>query len=242
MSQRLLIVEDEPIIARDLAYMLEDLGYEVIGIAHSANDAMNILQKEEPNLVLLDINLAGSLTGIDLAHWINQKMKLPFIFLTSYSDKETLAKAKITEPSGYLVKPIDEQNLKSTLEIAQYNFQIYQKKNVEEKEESFWLENEFFIRHKGELVKVRIPDILYAEANDNYTLIHTSQQKFIVSATLKKVEGKLATLPFCRIHRSYLINLRSIDKVAQDDVFVGGKCLPISKKYREGFYKKIATF
>lgn len=188
----------------------------------------------------MDINLAGSLTGIDLAHWINQKMQLPFIFLTSYSDKETLTKAKITEPYGYLVKPIDEQNLKSTLEIAQYNFQIAQKKNVVEKEEPFWLENEFFLRHKGELVKVRIPDTLYAEANDNYTLIHTSQQKYIVSATLKKVEGKLAALSFCRIHRSYLINLRSIDKVAQDDVFVSGKCLPISKKYREGFYKKIA--
>jgi len=242
MNQRLLIVEDEPIIARDLSYMLEDLGYEVIGIAHSANDAMEILQKEAVQLVLLDINLAGSLSGIDLAHWINQKLQLPFIFLTSYSDKETLTKAKITEPYGYLVKPIEEQNLKSTLEIAQYNAQIRQQKNVVEKEESFWLENEFFIRHKGALIKVRIPDIMYAEANDNYTLIHTKQQKFIVSATLKKVEEKLATLPFCRIHRSYLINLLSIDKVAQDDVFVSGQCLPISKKYREGFYKRIATF
>lgn len=242
MNQRLLIVEDEPIIARDLSYMLEDLGYEVIGIAHSANDAMSILQKETVQLVLLDINLAGSLSGIDLAHWINQKLQLPFIFLTSYSDKETLTKAKITEPYGYLVKPIEEQNLKTTLEIAQYNAQIRQQKNMVEKEEPFWLENEFFIRHKGALIKVRITDIMYAEANDNYTLIHTKQQKFIVSATLKKVEEKLATLPFCRIHRSYLINLRSIDKVAQDDVFVSGQCLPISKKYREGFYKRIATF
>ena len=242
MNQRILIVEDEPIIARDLSYMLEDLGYQVLKIAHSAEDAMVFLQKEPIDLALLDINLAGSLTGIDLAHWINQKMQLPFVFLTSYSDKETLAKAKIAEPFGYLVKPIDEQNLKTTLEIAQYNFQIYQQKNTVEKEEPFWLENEFFIRHKGELVKVRIPDILYAEANDNYTLIHTNEQKFIVSATLKKVEGKLATLPFYRIHRSYLINLKCIDKVAQDDVYVGGKCLPLSKKYREGFYKKIATF
>ena len=242
MQQKILIVEDEPIIARDLSYMLGDLDYEVIGIAHSAEDAIELLQMKKANLVLLDINLAGNLSGIDLAHWINQKLQLPFIFLTSYADQLTLAKAKITEPYGYLVKPIDEHNLKSTLEIARYNAQIGRRKEVVERKDPFWLENEFFIKYKGALIKVSIPDILLAEANDNYTLIHTKEKKFIVSATLKKVEEKLIHLPFYRIHRSYLVNLQNIDKVSRDDVYIGEHCLPLSKKYREGFYKRIATF
>ena len=240
-TQRILIVEDEPIIARDLSYMITDFGYEVVAIVHSAKEAMDIMSDKSIDLVILDINLAGNLTGIDLAHWINKKLQLPFIFLTSYSDQITLEKAKITEPYGYLVKPINEHNLKSTLEIAHYNYQIRQKKEIPEQEENFWLGNDFFIKKKGELIKVSVPDILFAEANDNYTLIHTEQQKFIISATLKKVEEKLTSLPFYRIHRSYLINLKRIDKVTKDEVHLGEHCLPISKKHKDGLYKIIST-
>lgn len=241
MKQRILIVEDEPIIARDLSYTVKDLGYIVVGIAHSAAVAIEKLENEAVDLTLLDINIEGSLTGIDVAHLINQKYQIPFIYLTSYSDQRTLEKVKITQPYGYLVKPIDEPTLKSTLEIAFYNFANQQERTAK-KSDNFWLESEFFIRHHGELIKVNVNDILYAEANDNYTLIYTEAQKYIVSATLKKVEEKLTPYSFCRIHRSYLINLKQIKKVSQYDVYLDENPLPISRKYREDFLSRIITF
>lgn len=241
MKQRILIVEDEPIIARDLSYTVKDLGYIVVGIAHSAVAAIEKLENEGVDLTLLDINIEGSLTGIDVAHLINQKYQIPFVYLTSYSDQRTLEKVKITQPYGYLVKPIDEPTLKSTLEIAFYNFANQQERTAK-KSDNFWLESEFFIRHHGELIKVNVNDILYAEANDNYTLIYTQSQKYIVSATLKKVEEKLTSYSFCRIHRSYLINLKQIKKVSQYDVYLDENPLPISRKYREDFLSRITTF
>ncbi|MFK7937123.1 MAG: LytR/AlgR family response regulator transcription factor [Saprospiraceae bacterium] len=237
----ILIVEDEPIIARDLSFALTDMGYQVTGIAHSAAAALQYLAQEQIDLCLLDINIEGHLSGIDVAHIINQQYQIPFVYLTSYSDQNTLERVKITQPFGYLVKPVDEPTLKSTLEIALYNFQN-QTAATKGNNEEFWLESEFFIRHRGELVKVNVSDILYAEASDNYTLLHTEDQKYVVSAVLKKVEEKLLPHAFCRIHRSYLINLRCIQKVAQYDVYLGGKPLPISRKYREDFLSKITTF
>lgn len=237
----ILIVEDEPIIARDLSFALSDMGYAVSGIAHSAEVALKYLAEKTIDLCLLDINIEGHLSGIDVGHIINQQYQIPFIYLTSYSDQNTLARVKITQPYGYLVKPVDEPTLKSTLEIALYNFQNQSTLTTKNNEE-FWLESEFFIRHRGELIKVNVGDILYAEANDNYTLLHTETQKYMVSAVLKKVEEKLLPHAFCRIHRSYLINLRCIEKVAQYDVYLGGRPLPISRKYREDFLSKITTF
>jgi len=236
-SFRILIVEDEPIIARDVAYMLEDLAYEVAGIIHDPKEVLPFLERETVNLVILDINLEDELTGIDLGHLIKHKYDIPFIYLTSYSDSATLERAKMTQPYGYLVKPIDIRNLKSTLSIVRYN---YQTKVTEqgEKKEGFWLESKFFIRHKGELVRVNVPDILFAEANDNYAFLYTADQKYLVSTTLKKLEEKLQHFSFCRVHRSYLVNLRHIDKIFQDDVYLQQHRIPISRKYKDDLFDK----
>jgi DNA-binding LytR/AlgR family response regulator len=240
-SFRVLIVEDEPIIARDVSYMLEDLSYEVASIIHEAKEVLPFLKREPVDLILLDINLEDELTGIDLGHLIKQRYDIPFIYLTSYSDSATLERAKVTQPYGYLVKPIDIRNLKSTISIARYN---YQSKLIEqdEKKDDFWLESEFFIRHKGELVRINVANILFAEANDNYTHLYTSEQKFLVSTTLKKVEEKLSVFNFCRVHRSYLINIRHIDKIFQDDVYLKQHRVPISRKYKDDLFDKITTF
>lgn len=238
---RILIVEDEPIIARDISYMLEDLAYEVASIIHEANEVLPFLEKEKVDLILLDINLEDKLTGIDVGHLIKQKYDIPFIYLTSYSDSATLERAKVTQPYGYLVKPIDIRNLKSTISIARYNYQTKLAEQSEKKED-FWMESEFFIRHKGELIKVNIADILFAEANDNYTNLYTVAHKYLVSTTLKKVEEKLAQFNFCRVHRSYLINLKHIDKIFQDDVYLKQHRVPISRKYKEDLFDRITTF
>jgi DNA-binding NarL/FixJ family response regulator len=118
---RVLIVEDEPLIAEDIAATLLQADFDVSAIAYSKEDALYQLMMNQPDMVLLDINLNGGIEGIEIAEQIKRKFTLPFIYLTSYSDKQTLEKAKKTEPSGYIVKPFSEASLCAVIEIALYN-------------------------------------------------------------------------------------------------------------------------
>lgn len=118
---RILIVEDEPIIAEDIASLVEKNDFVVSAIVYTKANAMQELDTNLPDLVLLDMNLNGEMDGLLIAEKINEQFNIPFIFITSYSDKATLEKAKYTEPSGYIVKPFNEADLYSTLEIALYN-------------------------------------------------------------------------------------------------------------------------
>ncbi|MBK8641937.1 MAG: response regulator transcription factor [Saprospiraceae bacterium] len=119
---RVLIVEDEPLIAENLAMYLNNNDYEVAGIAYDFEEGMLSLKEGKPDIVLLDINLEGKQDGIDLGKYIHEKLGIPFVFLSSYSDKNTLDRAKQVQPSGYLVKPFHEKTLLTTLEISLANF------------------------------------------------------------------------------------------------------------------------
>ena len=119
---RVLIVEDEVPIAQDIANILEGIDYVVSGIAYHADKALSELKYNCPDIVLLDINLEGEKDGIDIANIIKSQYELPFIYLTSYGDKNTIERAKPTRPMGYIIKPFDETDLFSALEIALYNF------------------------------------------------------------------------------------------------------------------------
>jgi DNA-binding NarL/FixJ family response regulator len=117
---KVLIVEDEPMIAADIYMILDGIDYEVAGVAHDSDTAIKFLQERHPDIVLLDISIEGEKDGIELAHIINSKYHIPFIYLTSYSDKETLDRAKTTLPYGYIVKPFKEKDLFSSIEVAIY--------------------------------------------------------------------------------------------------------------------------
>ncbi|MEM1172034.1 MAG: EAL domain-containing protein [Cyanobacteria bacterium P01_H01_bin.35] len=115
---KILVVEDELIAAENIARNLKKLGYEVIGIVDSGEEAIQAATENHPNLVLMDIMLQGDLDGIEAAGHIRSELKIPVIFMTAYADDDTLGRAKLTEPYGYLVKPFKPQALKTTIEIA----------------------------------------------------------------------------------------------------------------------------
>ncbi len=117
-KSKVLIVEDELIIAEDLKEILLELGYRVTGIAKDIEEAKNVLIQEVPDIVLLDIRLRDGDNGIDLAQYIRKNYKLPVIFISSYSDKDTLIRAKQVKPDGYLVKPVEKGDIYSAIEIA----------------------------------------------------------------------------------------------------------------------------
>jgi CheY-like chemotaxis protein len=118
--QRILIVEDERIVARDISQQLTELGYGTAGIATRGDQAISMAGELRPDLVLMDIQLAGKMDGIEAAQAIHDRFGLPVVFLTAFATDEVLARAKRTGPFGYVLKPFTERELRTVLEMALY--------------------------------------------------------------------------------------------------------------------------
>lgn len=127
---KILIVEDEPVIAENIAMYLNNADFVVSGIAYDDEEAIKQLKQNTPDAVLLDINLDSNTDGIEIADYINKNYQLPFLFLTSYADRETLERAKKVEPWGYVVKPFNEKALLASIEIAISNFAQRSNRNI----------------------------------------------------------------------------------------------------------------
>ena len=121
---KILIVEDEVIVARNIEKRLINAGYKVAGIASSGEEAIELASSLKPDLVLMDIKLKGKMDGIDAAKAIRNSYRLPIIYLTSYADEETFQRAKVTEPFGYLIKPFELKELNRSVEMALYKNKI----------------------------------------------------------------------------------------------------------------------
>jgi len=127
LQSRIFIIEDDAIEAMDIKINLESMGYEVLGMAGSGEEALRKLSQSRPDIVLIDIVIKGAMNGVEVAHKIKNEFDLPFIFLTSHSEETTMEKAKITEPFGYVIKPFDVTELKYTIEIALYKHKMEKK-------------------------------------------------------------------------------------------------------------------
>jgi len=127
LKSRIFIIEDDAIEAMDIKINLESMGYEVLGMAGSGEEALQKLSQSKPDIVLIDIVIKGAMNGVEVAHKIKNEFDLPFIYLTSHSEETTMEKAKITEPFGYVIKPFDVTELKYTIEIALYKHKMEKK-------------------------------------------------------------------------------------------------------------------
>ncbi len=127
MAKRILIVEDERVVARSLQHTLRNLGYDVSGVVSSGENAIRRSEETAPDLVLMDIVLKGNLDGIETAKQIYSRFNIPVVYLTAHADESTLQRAKITEPFGYIIKPFEIRALRSAIEIALYKHNIERK-------------------------------------------------------------------------------------------------------------------
>jgi PAS domain S-box-containing protein len=120
IPSRILVVEDDRIVARDIQQQLSRIGHVVVGITARGEDVMALAVQSQPDLVLMDVRLEGKLDGIDVAQQIHEAFRVPVIFLTAYADEETTRRARVTEPFGYLLKPFEDSQLRTTIEMALY--------------------------------------------------------------------------------------------------------------------------
>ena len=126
-------MEDETTVASDIQRIVNALGCNAPVIAYSGEEAIKIAEEIKPNLVLIDITLKGEMDGIETAKQIRDRFDIPLVYLTFYVDDRTVERAKETEPFGYLLKPLDESELRTTIEIALYQHTFGEKKGNENK-------------------------------------------------------------------------------------------------------------
>jgi DNA-binding LytR/AlgR family response regulator len=239
---RILIVEDDMIIAANISLQLSKLGYEVTGIESRGEDAINHARENHPDIILMDVNLKGKIDGIETAKSIQKILDIPLIYLTANADENSFQRAKETHPYAFISKPFNKLNLERTIalvveKIAEVNYDISEKHSFEE-----GLEDRIFIRNSGKLVKVMLDEILYVEADRNYCNIITQVQSYMVVNSLNTFCEKLVNSDFLRVHRSFIVNLKKLDAVADSHLEINRKVIPISKMYREDLLRLIKKF
>jgi DNA-binding LytR/AlgR family response regulator len=242
---KILLVEDELIIAEDMTNMLERIGYEIVGVAIDYDEAIEILETEKPDLILLDVNLGGKKDGIHLAEEINKRFNIPFIFTTSYTDGETIERAKKTQPINYLVKPFKQAQLYTAIEIAMMNLAKKETNSkaetTEESENNLVIKDALFIKDKYSYVKLPLSEILWMKAENNYVEIHTTQKKELIRANLGYFLEKINKKNFFRTHKSYAVNLDHMTRFDPSSVFILNTEVPLSKNYADELMKMIPT-
>lgn len=230
-----LIVEDEIIIADHLREILNELGYKVLEPALNYTEAILQIKTEIPDIVVIDIQLGGKKTGIDLAEEINKNYGISFAYLTSNTDHNTFDKAKKTKPLAYLTKPFTKESIYTTIEIALNN----SKKTEFINENNYVLKDSFFIKEKGAFEKINFDDIRYLKSDHVYTEIKLNDESFkVVRMSLSNILSKL-NHKFARVHRSYIVNYDYITKINANYLLITNEEIPIGAKYKADALKKL---
>lgn len=234
------IVEDELVIARTIVSTLDELGYSHCGPAINYSEAMEMLDSNKPDLLLLDIQLSGKKDGIDLAQKINELYQVPFIFLTANSDAETIDRAKKVRPHAYIVKPFTKEELFAAIEIAFSNFTGNRTNAKPEHATSYHIKDYMFVRDGYVFRKIFFNELLYLESDANYIILHLkSQKKVMVRSTLNDFTEQIDQKIFIRVHRSYSVNINMIDDIFPAEISITGIKIPIGKSFREELFKAL---
>lgn len=215
-GMRIILVEDETIIAEYLKTVIEEKGHHVNVLLSSDIDFAKYLRENNPDLVFLDIHLNSTLSGIDLAK-ICSDMDVPFVYLTSYSDSNTISSAFEQDPIAYILKPFTEEEVFKTLEIAKIRIGQNSK-------------NKFLSLKDGyDTIRIRYSDIRWLKADNIYTEIATNSRKYLQRMALSEMQSLLPENQFCRVHRSFIVNLEIVDRVCSDHLEIAGEQIPLSR-------------
>lgn len=222
-SLKILIVEDELITAMDLQETLEEAGHRVTGIARNYQEALKSLDRQLPDLTLIDIKLDGSTgDGITTARELVKQHRMPIIYLTANSEPRMFQSARETMPAAYLLKPFRHDELRLQIELAYHNFQLKPANGAEAPASVYWPVREGY-------EKVALDDVLYLEANGAYTKAYLTKKKepYQISTNLSQLAQYFLTPNFYRLSRSLLINLDHLERLEQNYLYLSNYKPPI---------------
>ena len=238
MSQyKVLVVEDEPYIAESLLEMLEILTHEVVEVVASYDDAIEVLEQEKVDIALLDIQLHGFKSGIDIAEYMREKTNVPFIFTTAFADRDFIQKASVHGPYGYVVKPYGIKDIDAAIEIAIQNHTKFKK--LKEGYGGILNNESLFARVNSRIVRIALEDLLFAEAKGDYVIFRTEKRGYVVQTTFKSAEEKLDPSRFVKVHRSYIVNLDKVIDLQDNSLHVGNQIVPVARSRKATLLEKL---
>lgn len=229
---KVLIIEDELIIAEKIKKILSDIGYEVVGIGMSYEEGSELFSAHNPDVVIADINLNGAKDGVDLIQDLRPKSNFKAIFVTSYSDQKTVERVKNAKPDAYLVKPFGKEDLYTTIETVMV-------KESESNAFSHDSNNHIYVKSKNAIIKIDLDKIIAVRSEDIYCVFMMKDgQEHLVRNSMKQLLAKLGT-DFLRIHKSYIIRFKMIEKMEYDGITIGEYKFPIGRTYREELMQRL---
>lgn len=227
---RILAIEDDPLYVESLKVVISELGYELMAVADNAEDALDAIRKEHPDVILMDIQINDRLTGIELAKLMKPLTAAPVIYVTAFKDKHVIAEAASTSASAYIIKPYEPESLQAAIELA-----IFAKPSQQLKQASPAIPS-FYIKDNHRLVRINIVEILYVEVEEKYCYITTAQKRHIINIRLKDLLESLPEKDFIQVHRSFVVRKSAIEEInnaLNEVVLTGKKSLPVGKTFRE---------
>lgn len=230
---RVLVVEDSALIAEDIALKLRRHQFDVIEVFDRGEDALEYLKKNEADLVLLDIKLAGALDGISTGYIIHNTHGLPIVYLSDLSDRETLQRAKQTRPSNYLTKPFNEADLVRAVDLAFSNF------ISEPRAQSEGSHDHIFVKNDSSFERVLLKDILFLHADRSYCNIVTEKKTYVQAVSMNHVIDQISSPDFVKIHRSHVVNVHKVTAIEGNMVKVGTHSLEMSKSLRDALIGRL---
>lgn len=220
------IVEDEMIIVETIVLALGKLDYEIAGTAGTYEEGLEMISKDRPDLVLLDINLGTKKDGIDLAFEVKERFGTPIIFLTANSDTATITRAKAINPLAFLVKPFSQHDLYSAIEIGWNNYNLNLKFAMQ-------ASKTIVLKVGRTFEKIILDAVLYFKNDHNYIEIYmVSGKKLLVRHTNSEIVALLPADQFIKINRTYIVNVKHVNKIDSKCLHIAQLTLPIAKDIR----------
>ncbi|NQY30241.1 MAG: response regulator transcription factor [Flavobacteriaceae bacterium] len=240
-----LIIEDTKAESDALVKVLEENNYNIVGVATSYKDALDLFYNNKVDVVVIDIFLNGNPDGITFAETINvvPDAARPFVFLTSSTDRKIFERAKLTQPFSFLMKPFNELEILYAIEMAVEKFYAQNDVFLSDEEDTVISKEYLFIKKGKSLKKVHLKEIIFIEVEEKYCNIITEKEKFVILISLTKILDLLDDNNFCRTHRNFIVNTEKILEIVPSDNLIllsGGHKATLSDTYKT-IIKKIRT-
>ncbi|WP_405209180.1 LytR/AlgR family response regulator transcription factor [Aquimarina sp. LLG6339-5] len=265
-SNKIIVVEDEFAIALDIQTSLIKKGFDVPAIADTFDKVIDLISDHNPDLILMDIHINGDKNGIEIAEYVYENFNIPTVFLTASSDLLTFKEALKAKPFGFVLKPFNIENLLRVILVAlekhietdQTKNEINQIKRIvsgnsfsentdvsgyyNSSSDKAIVKDHLFIKNKSKFIRIKVSEILWIIAMDNYSVIVTDDKRTVANLFLKELEGKLPKDKFIRVHRSYIVAISKIDKIEANTLYINNNNIPVSKSYKARLLARLNAF
>lgn len=237
----ILIVEDEALFANHLHLLVEELEHEVMGPVADAETALALVKKQSPDLVLMDINIAGAYDGVETAELIQRAHPCPVIFITAQHDERSFLRASRLGPANFLLKPFEDIQFHRAVQLALSAKPTKPTPeadaNNKEEEEAY-----LYIKTGHKLRKIPVEEITSVAADGHYCEVYTTTNRYLIRMPFQELHERLSVDRFLKTHRGHLVNeqfVESVDLRDSEIVLSTGRRVPLAKREREGFLKRV---